>query len=125
MDFNYPFNNNLHKQLYEKWNQNSFQSNSYEPGEEPEECSPLDCMCGIYDNTYDNYFYSHKQNPAQQYFAWIHLWKQLHLEIHQSCKELGTATHTDEYVRGYLDAVSYEHPINRITMEEDMKISNE
>ena len=27
--------------------------------EQPIECSPFDCMCGIYDNTYDNYFYSH------------------------------------------------------------------
>ena len=30
--------------------------------DDPIECSPLDCMCGIYDNTYDNYFYSHHLN---------------------------------------------------------------
>ena len=72
------------------------------------ECSPLDCMCGIYDNTYDNYFYSHKQNPAQQHIAWMHQWKKQHSEIHQTCKELGQASHTDDYVKGFMDGISME-----------------
>ena len=91
--------------------------------EQPIECSPLDCMCGIYDNTYDNYFYSHKQNPAQQYIAWIHQWKKHHWEIHQACKELGTATHTDDYVKGFIDGVSVQAPnsvsLNIDRMEEE------
>ena len=112
MNYKNPYQNNLYEQQLEKWKPNSFPSQIFET-QEDEECSPLDCMCGIYDNPYDNYFYSHKQNPAQQYFFWIYQWKQFHKEIHQSCKELGTATHTDEYVKGYLDAVSYEYPLNR------------
>ena len=78
--------------------------------EQPVECSPFYCMCGIYDNTYDNYFYSHKQNPEQQHIAWMHLWKKHHSEIHQACKDLGQASHTDDYVKGFMDGISMEPP---------------
>jgi hypothetical protein len=124
MNFNNPYKNNLHEQHLERWKPNSFRPIVLEP-QEDEECSPNDCMCGIYDNPYDNYFYSHKQNPAQQYFAWIYQWKQFHWQVHQDLKALGQPDHTDEYVKGYLDAVSYEYPLNSITMDEDMGIASQ
>ena len=98
---------------------------------EETECTPYDCMCsGLYDNPYDNYCYSHKLNPALQYMFWTEEWKKQHWEIHKGCQELGQATYTDEYVRGYMDAVSPLFPtgdINKITEEEmmDYTISDE
>jgi hypothetical protein len=121
MNFKNPYKNNLQKKLLQKWGPNSFHPNSYEPQEE-RDCSPYDCMCGIYDNTYENYFYSHRLNPAQQYFSWIYQWKEFHWELHQDLIALGQTNQTDDYVRGYLDAVSYEYPLNRFTMDEDMGI---
>ena len=121
MDFKYPYKNNLQNKLLEKWKPNTFYPKVYEP-EEPEECSPYDCMCGIYDNTYDNYFYSHHLNPAQQYFAWIYQWKKFSWELHQDLIALDQIDQTDDYVRGYLDAVSYEMPpINTFAMDEDIE----
>ena len=92
--------------------------------ETTEECTPFDCMCGNYDNTHDNYLYSHTMNPAKQYFFWIHEWKKQHQQIHEDCKKLGMNVQSDEYVRGYLDAVSpeYPSPLNlNINMEEDFE----
>ena len=91
---------------------------------EETECTPYDCMCsGLYDNPYDNYYYSHKLNPALQYMFWIQEWKKQHWEIHQACKELGTASHSDEYVKGFIDGVSVQPPIsvslNTDRMEEE------
>ena len=97
--------------------------------DDPIECSPFDCMCGIYDNPYDNYFYSHKQNPAQQHISWLHQWKKQHSEIHQSCKDLGQASHTDDYVKGFMDGISMEPPnrtplnITRMEDEADRVVS--
>ena len=68
MDFKYPYKNYPHNNLLEKWKPKTFLPKMFEP-EAQEECSAYDCMCGIYDNTYDNYFYSHKQNPAQQHIV--------------------------------------------------------
>ena len=40
----------------------------------------------------------------------MHQWKKLHWEIHQSCKELGQATYTDEYVKGFMAGLSMAPP---------------
>ena len=48
---------NLYKNTYQNhFKENLFPQSLYEPKEDDQECSPYDCMCGIYDNTYDNYF---------------------------------------------------------------------
>jgi len=38
----------------------------------------------------------------------MHQWKKQHWNIHQACKDLGQATHTDEYVKGFMDGLSIE-----------------
>lgn len=81
----------------------------------PEECTPENCWCSHYDNPNDNYFYSHHLNPAQQYFWWIQEWKKQFQEIHEDCKKLGKSSYSDEYVRGVLDTVSPEFPLNSFT----------
>ena len=61
---------------------------------------------GPYEDPRDNFYYHNYLNPAQQYISWMHQWKKLHWEIHQACNELGQATHTDDYVKGFMDGVS-------------------
>ena len=61
---------------------------------------------GPYEDPRDNYYYEHYMNPNVQYLFWIQEWKKHHLEIHENCKRLGQKVQSDEYVRGYLDAVS-------------------
>ena len=86
--------------------------------EEQNECSPFDCMCGIYDNTYDNYFYSHKQNLAQQYIAWIRQWKKHHWEIQKTCNDLRQASRKDEYDKEFMDGISTILP-NSVSLNTD------
>ena len=78
---------------------------------------------GTYEGPRDNFHYYNHLNPTQQYIAWMHEWKKLHLEIHESCKELGQATHTDEYVKGFMDGVSMAPPnpvpLNMAELEEE------
>ena len=70
------------------------------------ECTPFDCSCGPYEDTQDNYWYTHKLNPSQQYFWWTHEWKRQFKEIHESCKKLGINSYSDDYVQGIIDATS-------------------
>ena len=53
----------------------------------------------------------------------MHQWKKQHWEIHQACKDLGQSTPTDDYVKGFMDAVSVQPPIsvslNTNRMEEE------
>ena len=63
---------------------------------------------GPYEDPRDNFYYHNHLNPALQYVAWITQWKKQHWEIHKDCQKLGLTDHTDEYVRGFLDAVSYQ-----------------
>jgi hypothetical protein len=37
-------------------------------------------------------------------------WKKQQWEIHQTCKELGQSTYTDEYVKRFMDGISMEPP---------------
>tara|TARA_Y100001960_G_scaffold124743_1_gene132983 strand:+ start:232 stop:1047 length:816 start_codon:yes stop_codon:yes gene_type:complete len=83
-----------------------------------DECSPDNCWCSHYDNPYDNYFHTHKLNPAHQYFFWIHEWKQQVQEINKDLRNLGLPYHSKDYVKGYLDAISPEYPINKGNQEQ-------
>ena len=65
---------------------------------------------GIYEDPRDNYFYENFMNPSVQYLFWTQQWKKQHLEIHENCKRLGQEVQSDEYVKGYLDAVSPVFP---------------
>ena len=69
-----------------------------------DECTPNDCMCGPYDDPYENYWYNHTLNPAQQYFWWIQEWKAQFRAIHEDCKKFGLSSYSDDYVQGILDA---------------------
>jgi len=118
-----PYKTKLEKELLEPpdWFKNPLHQILDEPKES--DCTPNDCMCGPYEHPYDNYFYKHKLNPAYQYMFWIQEWKKSHWEIHKGCQELGQTTYSDEYVRGFMDAVSPIFPtgdINNITEEEIM-----
>lgn len=86
--------------------------------DDTEKCTPFDCMCAHYDNTHDNYLYSHTMNPANQYFFWVQEWKTQHQQIHEDCKKLGMDVPHDEYVKGYLDAISPEYPNLNSMVEE-------
>ena len=78
---------------------------------------------GPYEDPRDNFHYHNHLDPAHQYIAWMHQWKKQHWEIHQTCKELGQSTYTDEYVKGFMDGVSMEPPnsvsLNIVEMEEE------
>ena len=87
--------------------------------DDTEKCTPFDCMCAHYDNTHDNYLYSHTMNPANQYFFWVQEWKTQHQQIHNDCKKLGMDVPDDEYVKGYLDAISPEYPNLNSKVEEE------
>tara|TARA_Y100001934_G_scaffold273376_2_gene363573 strand:+ start:249 stop:506 length:258 start_codon:yes stop_codon:yes gene_type:complete len=65
---------------------------------------------GIYEDARDNYYYEHYMNPNVQYLLWIQKWKKQHLEILENCKRLGQNVQSDEYVKGYLDAICPEFP---------------
>ena len=79
---------------------------------------------GLYEDPRDNFYYHNHLNPAQKYIFWISCWKQQLLEIHQACKELGLTTHTDEYIKGFMDGASLEPfnsiPLNINKMEEEV-----
>ena len=85
---------------------------------EPEPCTPDDCWCSHYDNTYDNYYYSHHLNPAQKHFFWIQEWKKDFQEIWEECGKLGQSSYSKDYIQGVLDSVSPEFPINSFTNED-------
>ena len=78
---------------------------------------------GPYEYPDDNFNYHNHLNPAQKYIVWMQLWKKESWEIHQACKELGLPTHTDEYVKGFMDGVSMEPPnfvpINMCELEKE------
>ena len=67
-------------------------------------CTPGDCRCGPYEDPYENYWYSHTLNPAQQYFWWIYEWKRQVTEIHNDCVRLGQNSYSEDYVQGIVDA---------------------
>jgi len=79
---------------------------------------------GPYEDPRDNFHYHNYLDPTHQYIAWMFQWKKQHLEIHQSCKELGEATHTDEYVKGFRDGISMKPPdhstLNIFELEEEV-----
>ena len=65
---------------------------------------------GIHEDPRDNYFYENYYDASVQYLLWISQWKKQHWEIHQDCKSSNPSyDQTDEYVKGFLDAVSYHH----------------
>ena len=78
---------------------------------------------GPYEDPRDNFYYHNYLDPAHQYIASMHQWKKQHWEIHQACKELGLATHTDEYVKEFMDGVSMKPSnsvsLNIVEMEEE------
>ena len=78
---------------------------------------------GPYEDPRDNFHYHNYPNPAHQHIAWMHQWKKQHWEIHQACKDLGQASHTDDYVKGFMDGISMEPPnrtlLNITRMEEE------
>ena len=119
MDFKYPYKNNLQNELLEQpdWFKNKLLHQVLDEHRE-QGCTPNDCWCSYHDNPHDNYFYSHILNPADRYFFWIQHWKEQHFEIHKGCKELGQTTYTDEYVRGFFDAISPEYSTINSSKEE-------
>ena len=84
---------------------------------------------GPYEDPRNNFYYHNYLNPAQQHITWLHQWKKQHWEIHQACKDLGQASHTDDYVKGFMDGISMEPPnrtllnINRMEDEVDGVVS--
>jgi len=95
---------------------------NYEFNEEDDnECTPEDCWCSHYDNPYDNYYYSHRLNPAEQYFWWIQEWKREFREIHEDCRKLGINSYSDDYVKGVLDASAPFTPLNKFEDDEGSK----
>ena len=76
--------------------------------EEPQEF--IGNETGPYEDPRDNYFYENFMNPNVQYLFWTQHWKQQHWKIHQDCKRLGQKVPSDEYVKGYLDALSPVFP---------------
>ena len=84
---------------------------------------------GPYEDPRDNFYYHNYLNPTHQHILWMHQWKKQHWEIHQTCKVLGQASRTDEYVKGFMDGISMEPPnltllnINRMEDEVDGDVS--
>jgi hypothetical protein len=78
----------------------------------------------IFEDPRDNFHYHNYLNPAQQHISWMYQWKKQHWDIHQACKELGQATHTDEYIKGFMDGISIDAshsiPPNINRMEDDV-----
>ena len=65
---------------------------------------------GIFDNPRDNYFHENYYDPSFQYLLWISELKKHHWEIHEACKSSNPSyDQTDEYVKGFLDAIPYHH----------------
>ena len=80
---------------------------------------------GPYEDPRDNYWYYNYLNPAEQHLMWMYLWKQQHKEIQQDLKDLGLPTHTEDYTRGFLAAVSLQSSnsvsLNIFEMEEEVE----
>ena len=73
--------------------------------EEPIECYHW-IVCVKFMTTHMTTFSIPIKSPAQQYIAWIYQWKKYQREVHQVCKEVEQPTHSDEYVKGFMGAVS-------------------
>ena len=85
--------------------------------EPDKKCIPEDCWCSYYDNPYDNYYHTHYLTPAQKYFFWVQEWKKDFQEICNDCKKLGQSSYSKDYIKGVLDTVSPEYPLNTFMKE--------
>ena len=82
---------------------------------------------GPYEDPQDNHYYHHHLNPAEQHLMSMYLWKQQHKEIQQGLKDLGLPIHSEDYTRGFLEALSLQtsHSIslNIDKLEEEVEIA--